>query len=162
MRKEKKKDKTGSKKEEEEASMIDDVDKDKDYNPDDDLEADFVTEDQDIEDEDTFEVEKHIHAINIVEAGEYLVTMRRYMDAFEKIVHRGKSDVSREYKKLIHFVKLMIDKLGAYSPIEAGDVDAVYNTMKVKSKTERADVVKMVKKYFRHIVKAHEEATAAA
>ena len=113
--KEKKKDKTGSEEEEEDAPMIDDVDKDKDYNPDDNPEADFVVEDQDIEDDDMFEVEKHIHAINIVEAGDYLVTMRRYMEAFERIVRRGKSDVPREYKKLIHFVKLMIVKLGVYS-----------------------------------------------
>ena len=196
--------------------MIDDVDKDKDYNPDNDPEADFVVEDQDIEDDDTFEVEKHVHAINIIEAGDYLVTMRRYMEAFKKIIHRGKTDVPREYKKLIHFVKLMIEKLGAYSPIKAGDVDAVYDTivnpqcvawqcalhgtktgnskeiqwveekhwkversieerdltseeeiktfadtMKVKSKTERVDVVLMVKKYFRHVAKAHEEAAAA-
>ena len=34
--------------------------------------------------------------------------------------------------------------------------------MKVKSKTERADVVMMVKKYFGHVTKAHEEAAAAA
>ena len=129
MRKEKGKCKKDDKDEEEEAPMIDDVDKDKDYDPDNDPEADFVTEDWDIEDEDTFEVEKHVHAINIVEAGNYLVTMRRYMDAFEKIVCRGKSDVPREYKKLIHFVKLMIDKLGTYSPIESGDVDVVYKTI---------------------------------
>ena len=74
-------------------------------------------------------MEKHVHAINIVEAGDYLVAMRRYTDAFEKIVCRGKSDVPREYKKLMHFMKLMIDKLGAYSPIEARDVDAVYDTI---------------------------------
>ena len=36
--------------------MIDDTDKDKDYNPDDDPEADFVVEDQEMDDEDTFEV----------------------------------------------------------------------------------------------------------
>ena len=217
MRKEKKKGKEGDKDEEEEAPMIDDVDKDRDYDPDNDPEADFVTEDQDIEDEDTFEVEKHVHAINIVEAGDYLVAMWRYMDAFEKIVRRGKSDVTREYKKLIHFVKLIIDKLGVYCLIESGDVDVVYDTivdpqciawqralhgmkmgnskeilrveekcwkaersieqrdlageediktfanmMKVKSKTERADIVHMVKKYFGHIAKAHEEAAAAA
>ena len=107
--------------------MIDDVDKDKDYDPDEDPEAYFVAKDQDIEDDDTFEVEKHVHAVNIVEAGDYLVAMRRYMEAFERIIHRGKSDVPREYKKLIHFMKLMIDKLGVYSPIEAGDVDAVYD-----------------------------------
>ena len=96
MCKEKKKGKKDDKDEEEEAPMIDDVDKDKDYDPDDDPEADFVTEDQDIEDEDTFKVEKHVHAINIIEAGDYLVAMRRYIDAFEKIVRTGKSDVLRE------------------------------------------------------------------
>ena len=183
--------------------MIDDTDKDKDYNPDNDPEADFVEEDQTIEDEDTFEVEKHIHALNFEEAGDYLVAMNRHMEAFSKIVRRGKEDVPREYKKLIKFVKLMIEKLGAYSPIEAADTEAVFetvvdpqcvawqraqhgtktgnskeilrveekcwkversieereispeeqvktfaDTMTVKSKTERADVIHMIKRYF--------------
>ena len=211
----KKKKKDGD--EEEEPPMVDDVDKDKDYDPEDDPEVEFVAEDQEIEEEDTFEVEKHVHAINIVEAGDYLVVMQRYMDAFERIVRRGKTDVPKEYKKLIHFVKLMIDKLGAYSLIDAADVDKVYgtivdpqcvawrralhgtktgnskeilkieekrwkveraieqrdlageeeiqtfaDTMQVKSKMEKADVIRMVKKYFGHVAKAHEEAAAAA
>ena len=42
------------------------------------------------------------------------------------------------------------------------DIKTFANTMKVKSKTERVDVMLMVKKYFRHIAKAHEEAAAAA
>ena len=109
--------------------MIDDTNKDKDYNPDDDPEADFVVEDQDMDDEDTFEVEKHVHAVNFEEAGDYLVSMNRYMEAFSKIVRRGKEDIAREYKKLIKFVKLMIEKLGAYSPIEAADVEAVFETV---------------------------------
>ena len=103
--------------EEEEGAMIDDTDKDKDYNPDDDPEVDFVVEDQEIDDKDTFEVEKHVHAINFEEAGDYLVAMNRYMEAFSKIVRQGKEDIAREYKKLFKFVKLMIEKLGAYSPI---------------------------------------------
>ena len=107
---------------EDEEAMIDDTDKDKDYNPDDDPEADFVVEDQEMDDEDTFEVEKHVHALNFEEAGDYLVAMNRYMEAFSKIVRRGKEDVAREYKKLIKFVKLMIEKLGAYLSIEAADV----------------------------------------
>ena len=100
--------------EEEEEAMIDDTDKDKDYNPDDNPEADFVVEDQEMDDEDMFEVKKHVHAINFEEAGDYLVAMNRYMEAFLKIVRRGKEDIAREYKKLIKFVKLMIEKLGAY------------------------------------------------
>ena len=52
--------------------------------------------------------------------------MNWYMEAFSKIVRRGKEDVAREYKKLIKFIKLMIEKLGAYSPIEAADAEAVF------------------------------------
>ena len=125
--------------------------------------------------------------------------------------------MAREYKKLIKFVKLMIEKLGAYSPIEAADMDAVFqtgvdpqcvawqraqhgtktgnskeilrveekqwkveksneeheilpdeqvqtfaDTMKVKSKTDRAEVVCMIEHYFGHVARAHEEAVSAA
>ena len=106
--------------------MIDDTNKDKDYNPNDDPAADFVVEDQDMDDEDTFEVEKHVRALNLEEAGDYLVSMNRYMEAFSKIVRQGKEDIVREYKKFIKFIKLMIEKLGAYSPIEAADAEAVF------------------------------------
>ena len=115
--------------EEEEPPMIDDEDKDTDYDPEQDPEAQFIMEDQSIEDEYTFKVEKHVHVMNIVEAGDYLIAMNRYMEAFAKIVRRGKGDVPREYKKLIHFVKLMIEKHGAYSLIETADVEAVYDTI---------------------------------
>ena len=115
--------------EEEEEEMIDDTDKDKDYNPDDDPEADFVVGDQEMDDEDTFEVEKHVHALNFEEAGDYLVAMNRYMEAFSRIVRQGKEDMARQYKKLIKFINLMIEKLGAYSPIEAVDTDAVFETV---------------------------------
>ena len=208
--------KSKEKEEEEEEAMIDNTNKDKDYNPDDDPEADFVEEDQEIEDEDMFEVEKHVHTLNFEEAGDYLMSMNWYMEAFSKIVRRGKEDVPREYKKLIKFVKLMIEKLEAYSPIEATDMEAVFETvvdpqcvawrraqhgmktgnskeilrveekcwkversieereispeeqvktfadmMTVKSKTERADMIHMIKCYFGHVAKAHEEAASA-
>ena len=68
--------------------MVDDTDKDKDYDLDDDPEVQSVVEDQELEDEDTFEVEKHVYAVNFDEAGDYLVTMNRYMEAFAKIVRR--------------------------------------------------------------------------
>ena len=55
--------------------------------------------------------------------------MNWYMEAFAKIIQRGKDDVAREYKKLIKFVKLMIEELGACSPIEAADMDAVFDTI---------------------------------
>ena len=215
LRKEKSSEKAKAKgdEEEEEEQMVDDPVKDKDYNP----EVEFEAEDQDIDEEDTFEIEKHVHALNFEEAGEYLVAMNRYMKAFEKIVRRGKEDVKREYKKLIKFVKLMVEKLGVYSPIEVADTEAVLetiidpqcvawkralhgmrtgsskeiqrveekrwkvermdeereidpeaevkafaDTMQVKSKSERADVIQMIKRYFGHVAKAHEEAGCAA
>ena len=61
--------------------------------------------------EDMFEVKKHVHTVNINEAGDYLIAMNRYMEAFAKIVRWGKDDVTRQYKKLIRFVKLMVEKL---------------------------------------------------
>ena len=128
-RREKRQKKRKEKVEEKEEAMIDNTNKDKDYNPDDDPEADFVVEDQEIDDEDTFEVKKHVHAINFEEARDYLVAMNWYMETFSKIVRRGKEDVAREYKKLIKFVKLMIEKLGAYSPFEAADTEAVFEMM---------------------------------
>ena len=128
-RREKRREKGKEKVEEDKEAMMDDTDKDKDYNLDDDPEADFVEEDQEMDDEDTFEVEKHVHALNFEEAGDYLVAMNRYMEAFSRIVRRGKEDIAREYKKLIKFVKLMIEKLGAYLPIEAADAEAVFETV---------------------------------
>ena len=49
-REKRKKKKRDNKIDEEEEAMIDDTNKDKDYNPDDDLEVDFVVEDQDMDD----------------------------------------------------------------------------------------------------------------
>ena len=51
-----------------------------------------------MDDKDTFEVEKHVHALMFEEAGDYLVSMNRYMEAFLKIVRRGKKDVAREIR----------------------------------------------------------------
>ena len=111
----------------------------------------------------------------------------------------------------------MVEKLGAYSPIEAVDTDAVFDTivdpqciawrlalhgtktgnskeilrveekrwkversieereilpeeevetfadmMQVKSKTDRAEVVRMVKQYFGHVAKAYKEVASVA
>ena len=42
------------------------------------------------------------------------------------------------------------------------EVKTFADMMQVKSKTDRAEVVRMVKRYFGHIAKAHEEAASAA
>ena len=42
------------------------------------------------------------------------------------------------------------------------EVKTFTDTMQVKSKTDRVEVVRMVKRYFGHVAKAHEEAASAA
>ena len=41
------------------------------------------------------------------------------------------------------------------------EVKTFVDMMQVKSKTDRAEVVRMVKRYFGHVAKAHEEAASA-
>ena len=61
---------------------MDDEDKDPDYQPDDDPEKEFITEDAELDEEETFEIEKHVHAINLQEAGDYVVEIRRFTSCF--------------------------------------------------------------------------------
>ena len=42
------------------------------------------------------------------------------------------------------------------------EVKAFVDMMQVKSKTDRVEVVRMVKRYFSHVAKVHEEAASAA
>ena len=61
--------------EEEEAAFVDDEDKDPDFN----LEGESIVPDDDIiedKEEDTFQVEKHSHALNFTEAGEFVIWVR--------------------------------------------------------------------------------------
>ena len=56
--------------EEEEYVEPDDEDRDPDYNPTKDPEQEFVEEDMYLDDKETFQIEKHVHTINLQEAGE--------------------------------------------------------------------------------------------
>ena len=61
--------------EEEEVAFVDDEEQDPDFNP----EEEFIEPDDDTikdEEEDTFQVEKHSHALNFAEAGEFVVWVR--------------------------------------------------------------------------------------
>ena len=71
--------------EEEEYCEVDDLDKDPDYQPDKDPEQDFITEDVELDEEETFEIEKHMHAINLQEAGDYVVEIRHFVEFFGKV-----------------------------------------------------------------------------
>ena len=76
--------------EEEEEEEKDDEDQDPDYNPDKDPENDFI-DDESIftEDQDVMEIEKHSHAINFKESGEYTVWIRDNLDELERAVKVG-------------------------------------------------------------------------
>ena len=89
---------------EEEYGEPDDKDKDPDYNPTKDLEQEFEEENTYLDDEETFEIEKHVHAINLQEAGDYVVEIRCFVSCFAKVVRKAKTDIAREYRKLIHYM----------------------------------------------------------
>ena len=112
--------------EEEEYSEVDDEDKDPDYQPEDDLKKDFIVEDAELDEEETLEIEKHMHAINLQEAGDYIVEIRRFVACFGKVVRKAKGDVAHKYRKLIHFMREMVMKINAYGPVEHVDEEAVY------------------------------------
>ena len=110
---------------EEEYVELDDEDKDPDYNPTKDPEQEFE-EDTYLDDKETFEIEKHVHAINLQEAGDYVVEIRHFVSSFAKVVRKAKMDVAREYRKLIHYMREMALKIGCYGLIEHADEEAVF------------------------------------
>ena len=114
---------------EEEYVEQDDEDKDPDYNPAKDPEQEYEEEDTYLDDEETFEIEKHVHAINLQEAGDYVVEIRRFVNCFAKVVWKAKTDIAREYRKLIHYMREMVLKIGCYGPIEHADEEAVFKSI---------------------------------
>ena len=115
--------------EEEEYVEPDDEDNDPDYNPTEDPEQDYEEEDRFLNDEETFEIEKHVHTINLQEAGAYVVEIRRFVSCFAKVIRKAKMDVAREYRKLIHYMQEMVLSTGCYGPIEHADEEAVFKTI---------------------------------
>ena len=114
---------------EEEYIELDDEDKDPDYNPTKDPEQEFEEEDTYLDDEETFEIIKHVHSINLQEVGNYVVEICRFVSFFAKVVRRAKNNVAREYRKLIHYMREMVLKIGCYGPIEHADEEAVFKTI---------------------------------
>ena len=73
---------------------IDDEHNNPDYMPDDDPEKEFEAEDMELNKKDMLEIEKHFHAINLQEAGDYVVEIRRFVSCLGKIVRKAKIDVA--------------------------------------------------------------------
>ena len=55
--------------------------------------------------------------------------IRRFVSCFAKMVQKAKTDIAREYRKLIHFMREMVLKIGCYRLIEHADEEAVFKTI---------------------------------
>ena len=70
-----------------------------------------------------------MHATNLQEAGDYVVEICHFVSCFAKVVQKAKTDIAREYRKLIHYMREMVFKIGCYRPIEHADEEAVFKTI---------------------------------
>ena len=106
--------------------LVDDVDADPDYNPDEDVEdeASVSSEFPDI-----MEVEKHAHCLNLADAGEFMVWVRGQLVELEHHVKMGGSLAQSRYREFVSLLRDGIFKMHTWSPIEAADVDLVMKTV---------------------------------
>ena len=114
--------------EQEEEKFVDDEDRDPDFDPD----KEFIEpDDMMIEDEDeenTFQVEKHSHALNFSEVGKFIVWVRGELEELQQKVCKGK-DMEDHYKTFMVILKDGVVKMGSWGPIAGADVDAVVKTV---------------------------------
>ena len=115
-------------KEDKEEQFIDDEERDPDFDPN---KEEDVADDETIEDEneeDTFQVEKHSHALNFSKTGEFVVWVRGELEELECAVRWGK-EMDMHYKTFVTILKDAIVKMGSYTHIEGVDIDAVIKTV---------------------------------
>ena len=86
----------------------------------------MVIEDED--EEDTFQVQKHSHALNFSEAGEFVVWVRGELQELQRAVHKGK-DMETHYKTFVVILKDAMVKMGSWGSIVGADVDTVVKTV---------------------------------
>ena len=112
--------------EEEDLEEVDDIDKDPNYNPDDDFEEveSLISEYPDI-----IEVEKHAHCINLADAGEFCVWIREQLVELERHVKIGGEVAEEAYEKFVEMLRDGIFKMKTWSPIEAASVKQVMKTV---------------------------------
>ena len=58
-----------------------------------------------------------------------MVEIRRFVSCLGKVVRKAKIDVAGEYRKLIHFIREMVLKIGSYGPVEHAGEEAVFCTI---------------------------------
>ena len=106
--------------------LVNDVDADPDYNPDDDVE-----DEQSVSSEfpDIMEVEKHVHCLNLADAGEFMVWVWGQLVELEHHVKVGGSLAESGYREFVSLLRDGIFKMHTWSPIEAADVNLVMKTV---------------------------------
>ena len=83
---------------------------------------------EDDDEEETFQVQKHSHALNFSEAGEFVVWVRGELQELQRAVRKGK-DMDVHYKTFVTILKDAIVKMGSWGPIAGADVDAIVKTV---------------------------------
>ena len=114
--------------EEEEERYVNDEDQDPDFDPNKEFiePDDIVIEDED--EEHTFQIHKHSHALNFSEAGEFVVWVRGQLEELQRAVRRGKN-MDTHYKTFVTILKDAVMNMGSWGPIAGADVDAVVKTV---------------------------------
>ena len=86
----------------------------------------MVIEEED--ENDTFQVHKHSHALNFLEAGEFVVWVGGELDKLQRAVRRGK-DMDTHYRTFVSILKDAVVKMGSWGPIEGADMEVVVKTV---------------------------------
>ena len=58
-----------------------------------------------------------------------MVEIHHFVSCFAKVVWKAKTDVAREYRKLMHYMWEMVLKIGCYGLKEHADEEAVFKTI---------------------------------
>ena len=106
--------------------LVDNTDDDPDYDPNQDIEDD---ESVASEFPDMMEVEKHAHCLNLSDAGEYMVWIRKQLVELEHHIKIGGSMAESGYREFVSLLHDGIFKMHTWSPIEAADVNQVMKTI---------------------------------
>ena len=62
------------------------------------------------DEEDTFQVHKHSHALNFMEAGEFVVWVQGELEEFQRVVRKGK-DMDKHYRTFVSILKDAVVKM---------------------------------------------------
>ena len=172
--------------EELEQVQVDNEEEDPDYQPEDDPKQEFVTEDAELDEEDMFKIEKHVHAINLQEAANYVVEIQRFVSCFGKVVehadeeavfktivdptctawrralHDAKSGNSKDLQRIEERWIAVMKSTEERQILSKEEMIDLARPMQQSSEEQKKHVKDLIKRYWAHTSRAHEEAAAAA